>query len=489
MKTAILSDVHANLPALNVVLTDIFSVGVDRIISLGDLVGYGPQPAEVLEQAYARIGHFVLGNHDAVLAGRMDPGVFNASARKMIDWTASRVDRKARSFLRTQPYLLTGPDYRCSHGNPASPATFGYLLEAADASAAWAATTEPCLFVGHSHVPGLFVLGQSGTPHWLEPQDFSFEEHKRYIVNVGAVGEPRDGDVRASYCIFDEERKEVFFRRVAFDLEAYRRAVEQAAPPLRTAYFLQVAASGAPRPLREVLDFHPPSREAVRDQKITIQRLDRAVRSARRWRRGAAALLALLLTAVASAGYLYRQAQPRIVELAAVNAGPLASPACNAGCLAAPDRAGLVTATARLRDWTVRLTDPARQTASVRDDQKDERPIRVFRLTSTKPLPMALLARPIKAYAGMRFQVQATCRSGSPLQGYAELRLLHRGKDGIERPLLHCPLDNLSAERWRSYRRSIAAEGLPQDGELRWTLSGEFVGELLLRDADLQRTK
>ena len=89
----------------------------------------------------------------------------------------------------------------------------------------------------------------------------------------------------------------------------------------------------------------------------------------------------------------------------------------------------------------------------------------------------------------MRFQLQATCRSGSPLQGYAELCLVNRGKDGIDRPLLHCPLDSLSAERWRSYRRSIAAEGLPQDGELRWTLSGKFAGELLVRDADLQRTK
>ena len=225
MRTAILSDVHANLQALNVVLTDIFSVGVDRIISLGDLVGYGPQPAEVLEVAYARLGHFVLGNHDAVIAGRMDPGVFNPAARAMIDWTASRVAGKARAFLATQPYILTGTAFRCSHGNPASPATFAYLLEAADASAAWSAAPEPCLFVGHSHVPGLYVLGPSGTPHWLAPQDFAFEEQKRYIVNVGAVGEPRDGDVRASYCIFDEERREVFFRRVAFDLEAYRRAV------------------------------------------------------------------------------------------------------------------------------------------------------------------------------------------------------------------------------------------------------------------------
>jgi predicted phosphodiesterase len=489
VRTAILSDVHANLQALNAVLTELFSVGADRIISLGDLVGYGPQPAEVLERAYAHINHFVLGNHDAVIAGRMDPAVFNASAREMIEWTAGRLDPKAAAFLAKQPYVLTGPSFRCSHGNPASPPQFGYVLEPEDAQAAWEAAPEQLLFVGHSHVPGLFVLGRSGTPHWLDPQDFSCEAHKRYIVNVGSVGQPRDGEIRATYCLYDDSKGEVRFHQVPFDLDAYREAMTAAAPPLRTAYFLQVAESGQPRPLREVLDFHPPTREAVRHEQVTVEHLGRAVRSARRWRLGAAALLVLLLTALACAAYLYRRARPEMVELAALRAEAMAAPGSGAGCLPAPDRVGPVTAEALLADWTVHLKDPSRQTVEVLADTKEEKPIRVFRLSSQEALPVVLAARPVKASAGMRFQVQATCRSGAPLQGYAELCLVHRGGDGLERPLLHCPLESLSSERWRSYRRSLPPEGLAQDGELRWLLQGEFAGELLVREPDLERTK
>jgi len=481
--------VHANLQALNAVLTDVFSVGVDCIISLGDLVGYGPQPAEVLELAYAHIGHFVLGNHDAVIANRMDPALFNAAAREMVEWTARQLDRKAAAFLAKQPFVLTGSTFRCSHGSPASPPRFAYVIDPAEAQAAWEAAPEQFLFVGHSHVAGLFVRGHSGTPHWLEPQDFAAEAHKRYIVNVGSVGQPRDGDVRASYCLFDDDLGQVLFRQVPFDLEAYRAAVAKAAPPLRSAYFLTVADTGRPRPLREVLDFHPPAHEAVRDQQVTVAHVGRALRSARRWRLGAAALLVLLVTVVACACYLYRHGRPQGLELTAVNAGPLATPACGEGCLKAPERAGPVTREERLQDWTVRLTDASRQSAAVGEDTKGEAPLRVFRLSSTAALPMELLARPIRAAAGMRFQAQATCRAARPIQGYAELCLVLRDRAGIEKPLLHCPLDSLSCERWRSYRRSLAPEGLPQEGDLRWVLRGEFSGELLVREPELERTR
>lgn len=489
MRTAILSDVHANLPALKAVLTDLISVGADRIVSLGDLVGYGPQPAEVLEAAYAHVDHFVLGNHDAVIAGRLDPSLFHVAAREMIEWTAARLDRRAAGFFAGQPYVVTGPSFRCSHGSPACPPRFAYVIEPEEARAAWDAAGEQILFVGHSHVPGIFVLGASGIPRQVPPQDFALEPGKRYLVNVGSVGQPRDGDVRACYCLFDEGPGEVRFRQVPFDLDAYRAAVAAAAPPLRTAYFLEAADHGRRQPLREVLGFRPPARESVEHEAVTVEHLGRAVRSARRWRAGAAALLVLALGAVAAACGLYRLARPEGIVLAAVDPRSRPPGAVSAGCLAAPDRTGPVTPRARLRDWTVRLSDPARQSVTVLDDTKGDAPVRVFRLVSGAPARLALDACPVRAAAGMRFQIQAACRAGPGWQGYAELCLVQRGRDGVEKPLLHCPLEALSGERWRFYRRSTAAGGLSQDAELFWSLRGEFAGELLVRDADLVRRK
>lgn len=489
VRLAILSDVHANLQALNAVLSDVRCLGAERIVCLGDLVGYGPEPAEVLQQAYARIGHFVLGNHDAVIAGLMDPAVFNPSARQMIAWTASRLNPKAAKFLAGLPYVLTGRGFRCCHGNPASPAAFGYVLDDAHAREAWQATTERFLFIGHSHVPGLFVLGRSGTPHWLEPQDFGWEEGKRYIVNVGSVGQPRDGDVQASYCLFDDTRGEVFFRRVPFDLDSYRQALARTAAPIPRTYFLTIADRGQPRPLREILDFHPLSPEQVAGRPVTEAQLGRAVRAARRWRVGTAVLLVTLVAVLSGAGYLWRRAQPAMVEFAARRQAPLALPACGTGCLPGPGRAGPVSAEAPLEDWTMRLADPGCQQVEVCRDDPAGTGGPVFHLRSEKPLPLALESRPLLASRGMRFQVQAAGRAGPSFQGYAEVALVVQGADGIERPLVHCPLERLSADRWKAFRRSAPAQGLRDDASVRWVLRGEFAGELLLRDLELRRTK
>jgi len=489
VKLAILSDVHANLPALNVVLSDARRLGAERVVSLGDLVGYGPEPAEVLQVAYARIDHFVLGNHDAVIAGLMDPGVFNPAARAMIDWTARRLNPRAAKFLAGLPYVLTGPSFRCCHGNPASPAAFGYVLEEGHALEAWQATAERFLFIGHSHVPGLFVLGHSGTPHWLEPQDFGWEENKRYIVNVGSVGQPRDGDVRASYCLFDTTRGEVFFRQVPFDLDTYRQALTRTGAPVTGTYFLKIADQGQPQPLREILDFQPLSREQVGNRPVAEEQLGRAVRAARRWRIGAAALLVLFLAALLGAGHLWRRARPATVEFAALRQESLPPPACGAGCLPRPGRTGPVSAAARLDDWTVRLTHPERQQVEVCPDDAPDPGGPAFRLASGEPLPVVLESRSVAAQRGMRFQVQAACRSGKGFQGYAEIALVQTGVDGVDRPLVHCPVEKLTADRWKSLRRSAPVEGLREDGAVRWVLRGQFAGELLVRDADLHRTK
>ncbi len=128
MRYAIISDVHANLQAWDAVFTDIRSNDIDQIICLGDIVGYGPSPAQVLEQAYAHVHHFVLGNHDAVLAERLGADCFNERARALIEWTRRRLDARASRFLGQLPYVLEGKSFRCAHASPAAPAQFGYVL-------------------------------------------------------------------------------------------------------------------------------------------------------------------------------------------------------------------------------------------------------------------------------------------------------------------------------------------------------------------------
>ena len=320
MRIAILSDPHSNLRAWNAVLADVASARVDRILCLGDLVGYGPSPVEVMESAYSHVHAFVLGNHDAVVAGKMSPDVFNDRARRLILWTRDRIGRRGADFLGSLPLVLSGEDYRCAHANFVRPSAFDYILEPEDAAASWAATREQLLFVGHTHAPRLFVLGHSGTPHSLDPQDFAAEPGKRYIVNVGSVGLPRDADGRASYVIFDDRTRAVYFRRVPFDMDAFRADVAAAGldpadvPLLRHDPRLRLAT------VRETLDFSPATRREDEARDV-VETASAEVASARRraahWK--GAAIASVLLAALLAAGLALR--------LRDTAAEPLTSPA------------------------------------------------------------------------------------------------------------------------------------------------------------------
>ncbi|MBQ6103746.1 MAG: metallophosphoesterase family protein, partial [Kiritimatiellae bacterium] len=231
MRYAFVSDIHGNLPAWNTVLADLAVHRVDRIVCLGDVVGYGPQPAECLRGVYAHVHQMVLGNHDAVVAGKMSAESFNDRARRMIEWTGTRLGENARNLFSSLPLVLKGPGFRCTHGDFTDPAVFNYVRTEEDARANFAAVPEQLLFCGHTHEAAVFLVGGSGNVYKIEPQDFELEEGKRYLVNVGSVGSARDGDPRASYVIYDEERRGVYFHRVPFDFEAFRSAVA-AAPGL-----------------------------------------------------------------------------------------------------------------------------------------------------------------------------------------------------------------------------------------------------------------
>lgn len=261
MKYAIFSDIHANLQAWNAVLADLAVHEVDELICLGDIVGYGPRPAETLASVYAHVHHFLLGNHEAAIAGRFDRSQFNEDAWRMIDWTAKQLDDNAVRFFAGLPLVFEIPGGPCPavcvHGAMHQPEEFNYLMEDEDARLSWAACDAPLIFAGHTHVAQVHVLdGDAVTA--CEAADFVPEPGQRYIVNVGSVGMPRERDFRACYCIFDAATGAVTFHHTAYDVGAFRRDVAgRLGESAQARALLEAFESKRTRPLREQLDFAP----------------------------------------------------------------------------------------------------------------------------------------------------------------------------------------------------------------------------------------
>ena len=221
MRYAIISDVHANEAALRAVLTDAVDARADKIICLGDVLGYGPDPVAALELVYRRAHVCLAGNHDDAVSRRFPVEDFTDFAAAAVARHRAALSQEAVDWLRRLPYTCEFDGFACAHGDFSDPKHFNYILEPKDALPSWNERPEQLMFVGHSHQPGIFVIGASGIPHLLAGVDFTLEDGKRYIVNPGSVGYPRSGACRSSYCIYDDQSRTVFFRTLPFDLDSY----------------------------------------------------------------------------------------------------------------------------------------------------------------------------------------------------------------------------------------------------------------------------
>ncbi len=267
MRYAIVSDIHANLAAWQTVLKDISDMRADKIICLGDVSGYGPKPVEVLESVYRVVHVTLMGNHDAAICGKLDPATFSPRAKAAVSRHREQLSEAGIAWLKTLPFELAAPGFRCAHGDFSDPAAFRYIIEADEALPSWKATQEQLLFVGHSHLPAIYVIGASGKPHMVDPCDFELEDGKRYIINPGSVGYPRVGDCRSSYCVYDDSTKSILFRQLPFDSEGYRKALQEAG--LGEDAWLQERENLASLPsLRERLSFSKPAPENTHAQDV-----------------------------------------------------------------------------------------------------------------------------------------------------------------------------------------------------------------------------
>ena len=259
MKYAIVSDIHANLQAWRAVWADISAQGVDEVICLGDIIGYGPRPAETLSSVHSLVNHFVLGNHDAAVAGAYDDAIFTADAREMVAWTEQQLSRQAMQFFLEQPYVLEfdagGFSAACVHGSMVDPEQFYYVESELDARACWNACDHTLLFVGHTHEPRMDVLDQDGTYRVLPPGDVCVEPSARTIVNVGSVGMPRAVDFRAGYCIYDTDTHVVSRKMTAYDVVAFKEDVTERIAGSKQAGALLASYDLKQSPSRETIDF------------------------------------------------------------------------------------------------------------------------------------------------------------------------------------------------------------------------------------------
>ena len=233
MRIAIVSDIHSNLTALESCLRHAESGGaVDAVWCLGDIVGYGPYPNECIALLRQHGALAVAGNHDLAACGKMGTEEFNDAAAQAAQWTADQLTDASRAYLSDLALVLREGDFTLVHGSLRWP-QWEYLLSSEQAQAQFELQETPYSLVGHSHLP--FVCREEeGRPPRLVPaaaDECAELDATRLILNSGSVGQPRDGDPRAGYALYDDERGVVTFVRIEYDIEATQGAMEAARLP------------------------------------------------------------------------------------------------------------------------------------------------------------------------------------------------------------------------------------------------------------------
>ncbi len=243
MRIGILSDIHSNLEALQVVLETMSHLKVDRYICLGDLVGYGASPNEVVDLIRPLVDYTIMGNHDAAVAGFMDYEYYYDSAREALDWTRETLTPENMEYLKGMPYFRLEGDAQFVHGEPMRPELFNYLytLDHARNLHSHFNAIRKVTFVGHSHLRRVYELSETEVTE-LPVENLSFKQDKKYAIAIGSVGQPRDYDPRACFVIFDPDIMRTEFYRVEYDVDQAAEKILQAGLP---EYFASRLYSGA----------------------------------------------------------------------------------------------------------------------------------------------------------------------------------------------------------------------------------------------------
>lgn len=235
MRTAIISDIHANLEALTAVLADIKRRSVDRIFCLGDIVGYGSNPNECIQLIQKYSSKTVIGNHDVVVFDPLMALEFNDNARVAIEWTHRILTKQSFDFLRSLTINHTEENVTLVHATPYDPHLWHYISSLEDARFNFPFFKTTFCFIGHTHIPGIILLESETAKLRIAPPGVfhygKLSDTSRFMINVGSVGQPRDRDPRSSYLILDTHEKTFSFFRVEYDIASYQKKMTDLGMP------------------------------------------------------------------------------------------------------------------------------------------------------------------------------------------------------------------------------------------------------------------
>ena len=225
MRFAIISDIHANLPALNAVVDDMKTYHIDHIICLGDIIGYGPFPSECISRVRELTNYVIMGNHEAAAAGLFDVNLFYDEAKEHILWTREQLTQEELEYIRRLNYMLNFETFMISHGDFEDPDCFPYIETESEAMDCFKHNKHRLMFVGHTHIPLVHRLDHKGNYAAITKDIVKMNPKWRYIVNPGSVGVSRDAQFSAGYLIFDSDLYKIFMRRVNYNLKPIYDAI------------------------------------------------------------------------------------------------------------------------------------------------------------------------------------------------------------------------------------------------------------------------
>jgi predicted phosphodiesterase len=220
MRIAIISDIHSNLEALETALTYIRENNIDKIFCLGDIVGYGPNPNECVELIKENCEQVIIGNHDHAVLGLTSVEYFNDFAKISTGWTAKTMTDENKTYLAKLDFKHYTNGYCLVHATPSEPAQWHYILSENDAYHEFTCFDQHVCFIGHSHFP--IVFSKKG---FSREKKIKLEKRNKYIINVGSIGQPRDGNPRTCFCIYKPDKNMVEYVRLDYDIAKTREKI------------------------------------------------------------------------------------------------------------------------------------------------------------------------------------------------------------------------------------------------------------------------